>query len=470
MLLPINNGIKSYISKGRISFSMPGHKGVGITDTKALFKTDVTELDDTDNLLAPTGYIKDSQKRLSEIYGTVSSHYLLGGSTCGIYAMISLAVGEGDKIIVDRFCHKAVISALILRGAVPVYITPEYNHRFAFTGGILAVEVESTVESHPDAKAVIITSPTYYGTVSDVKAISDVVHKSGMLLLVDEAHGAHLHISDELPDNAVTNGADMVVQSVHKTLGALSGGSLLHINTDKFAQWQIEEVLAMYQTSSPSYAVLCLLENAVLKASGLASKYSEIIGEIDKYCAIVNAEAKAHWICQELVSGCGIYGMDKTRIIINFSKLPITGYAVAELLRKKYKIEVEMADKFNIVCIATPYNEIGDIKALAKAVLSIIKNMTPDSVKSDDFKMYTPHIAMTPRRAHMSDWETVSMSEAIGRVARTAVCKYPPGIPLIVPGEEIRPEHIRTITDVLEMGGCITGIEADYRINIVKNF
>ncbi len=468
MSLPINDGISKYISKGRISFSMPGHKGCSVIDSKNIFKYDVTELDDTDNLLAPSGYIKESQQKLSEIYGTVSSHYLLGGSTCGIYSMISLAVSEGQKIIVDRFCHKSVISAIILCGAVPVYITPEYNYQFGFTGGILPAEVESAVEANPDAKAVIITSPTYYGTVSDVKSIARAVHKAGMLLLVDEAHGAHLRISNELPGSAVKCGADIAVQSVHKTLGALSGGSLLHINTDRFAPWQIEEVLAMYHTSSPSYAALCVLEAAVLEADKLEKKYSALISEIDKCRAMVNAEAKAYWAGEELIGGCGIYAMDKTRIVINFSKLPITGYGVADILRKKYKIEVEMADERNIVCIATAYNNVSDIKALARAVLAITKKMTASSSKADDFKMLNPRITMTPRRAYFSPWETVDMADAVGRIARTTVCKYPPGVPLLIPGEEIRTEHIRTITDTLEMGGSITGIEDHYRINVLK--
>ena len=468
MSLPINEGISKYISKGRISFSMPGHKGNGVIDGKNLFKFDVTELDDTDNLLSPQSYIKESQNKLCNVYGTVSSHYLLGGSTSGIYSMISLVACEGDKIIVDRFCHKSVINAIILRGAVPVYIMPEYNYQFGFTGGILSAEVESAAESNPDAKAVIITSPTYYGTASDIVSIAKTVHKAGMLLLVDEAHGAHFHIADYFPDSAVKCGADMCVQSVHKTMGAFSGGALLHINTDKFASWQIEEVLSMYHTSSPSYAALCVLEAAVLNFAELKKRYIPILREIDKCRALVNAEAKAYWVGEELLGGCAIHSMDKTRIVINFSKLPITGYAVADILRKKYKIEVEMADERNIVCIATAYNSTSDIKALAKAVLAITKKMPIKTNKTDDFKLCSPRIVTNPRKACLSPCETVDMADAVGRIARTIVCKYPPGVPLLVPGEEICTDHIRLITDTLDMGGTITGIEDNYSINVLK--
>lgn len=468
MSLPINEGISKYVSKGRISFSMPGHKGRGIIDGKNLFKLDVTELDDTDNLLSPQSYIKESQKQLSDIYGTVSSHYLLGGATSGIYSMISLAACEGDKIIVDRFCHKSVINAIMLRGATPVYITPEYNYQFGFTGGILPAEVESVAESNPDAKAVIITSPTYYGTASDVASIAKIVHKAGMLLLVDEAHGAHFHISDDFPDNAIKCGADMCVQSIHKTMGALSGGALLHINTDKFSAWQIEEVLSLYHTSSPSYAALCVLEASVLKYKELKKRYASILREIDKCRSLVNNQAKAYWVGEELLGGCAIYAMDKTRIVINFSKLPVTGYAVADILRKKYKIEVEMADANNIVCIVTAYNNPSDIKILAKAVISITKKMPLKHNKSDDFKLIAPRIVTTPRKAILSPCETVDMSQAVGRVARTIVCKYPPGVPILVPGEEILTDHIRLIANTLDIGGTITGIEDDYKINVLK--
>ena len=468
MSLPINNGIKKYADKGRISFAMPGHKGKRKSDINNLFRLDVTELDDTDNLLCPSSYIRESEQKLSEIYGTVSSHYLLGGSSCGIYTMLSLAVSEGDKVITDRFCHKSVINAIILCGAVPVYVTPERNGQFGFTGGVLAYDIECAVKAHPDAKAVIITSPTYYGTVSDIYSISDIVHQAGMLFLVDEAHGAHFHASSLLPESAVKNGADMVVQSIHKTLGAFSGGALLHINNHSIDYLRLQNALAMYQTSSPSYACLCVLEEAVADTLKMEGKYRELIGVIDKCKNKVNALGKAYWVGEELVGNCGIFAMDKTRIVINFSKLSITGYGAAEILRNRYNIEVEMADSNNIVCIATPYNTKADITALAKAVIGMVKNMQTTNHRTENYAYFAPEIVTTPRKAHFSPWETVDMSEAVGRVCAVTVCKYPPGIPLLVPGERIYAEHIKAITATEEIGGNITGIREDHRIDVVK--
>lgn len=467
-MFPINKGISDYKSKKRISFAMPGHKGIGASDGKNIFKNDVTELDDTDNLLSPTSYIDESQKKLAEIYGTVSTHYLLGGSTCGIYAMIFLAAGEGDKIIVDRFCHKSVISAIILCGAEPIYILPEFNYQFGIPGGMKPSAVEEAVRACPEAKAVILTSPSYYGTVSDISSVSKIVHDADMLLLVDEAHGAHFHISDALPKSAVELGADMAVQSVHKTLGALSGGSLLHIATEKIVGWRIEEVLTMFQTSSPSYGVLCIFEDAVFDSLNYGKKYKALISQIDKSRAEVNKLGKAYWCGEELCGGCGIFDVDKTRIVINFSRLQISGYAASEILREKYKIETEMADDNNVVCIATPFNAISHIKSLENAVISMTKNLSAVSGKKALFSMPDSVAHLSPRGAYMSPCETIDMSEAEGRIVRRAVCKYPPGIPVLVPGEEITAAHIKYITDAVENGADVTGIEKNYKITVLK--
>lgn len=468
MPLPIKDGIKKYIEKKRISFCMPGHKGKNVSGIKDIFKYDVTELDDTDNLLNPCTYIKNSEENLAKVYGTLSSHYLLGGSTSGIYSMVSLAVSEGDKIIVDRFCHKSVISAIILCGAVPVYVKPSYNAQFGFVGGMIADEIDFTIRRHSDAKAVILTSPTYYGTVSDIRAISDIVHNAGLLLLVDEAHGAHFHISDVLPQNALCCGADMSVHSVHKTLGAMSGGGLLHINTSKVSKSQIRSVLSMYQSTSPSYGCLSVLEGAVFDALNQDKKYRELTDAIDKCRKIVNSQGKAYWIGEELIGKCEIYDMDKTRIVINFSNLNLTGYNAANILREKYNIEVEMADENNIVCIVTPYNSTGDVKTLCRAVVNMTEKTKPVPRKTEIFKYPDHEISLLPRKAYFSPSETVELSESISRVSAATVCKYPPGIALVVPGEMIRAEHIRKISDTLEKGGTITGLSSGMSIDVVK--
>lgn len=468
MPTPINDGIKKYTDKKRISFCMPGHKGKNVSGIKDIFKYDVTELDDTDNLLSPTSYIKTSEESLTEIYKTLSSHYLLGGATSGIYAMISLAVCEGDKIIVDRFCHKSVISAIILCGAVPVYVKPSYNAQFGFAGGMGADDIDFTIMRHPDAKAVVLTSPTYYGMVSDISSISEIVHRAGMLLLVDEAHGAHFHASDVLPESAVSCGADMVVQSVHKTLGAMSGGALLHVNTDRVRKPQILAALSMFQSTSPSYGCLCVLEGAVTDALSQDKKYRELKSAIDKYRTRLNASGKAYWIGSELVGKCDIFDVDVTRIVVNFSAAGITGYSAARVLKEKHNIDVEMADDNNIVCIVTPYNSTGDIKALYRAVEDIADSARTFPRKAELFTYPECELAILPRKAYFSPYETVGLTDAIERISRATVCKYPPGIALVAPGERIRPEHIRAITDTLEKGGTITGLGEDMQIDVVK--
>lgn len=447
---------------------MPGHKGRMQQPAKNMFSLDVTELSDTDNLHAPEAYIRESEQKLAALYGTYSSHYLLGGATCGIYAMVSVAVRKGDKIIVDRFCHKSVISSIILCGAEPVYVAPSYNYQFGFVGGMSPLDIELAVKNNPDAKAVIITSPTYYGTVSDIAEISAVVHRSGMLLLVDEAHGAHFHISDLLPDNAIKCGADMIVQSVHKTLGAFSSGALLHINNRETDLFKVRNALSMFQTSSPSYALLCALEKAVFEAVSFKEKYKKLTDEAEKWRKRVNASGKAYWIGSELKGSCDIYEMDKTRIVVNFSLVSLTGYAVAGILRNKYNIETEMADENNIVCILTPYNNVSDIKKLAVALMEITEKTPLAPRKSAKLNYLMPEPSVSLQNAYFSESEAVDLNQSIGRINASIVCMYPPGIPLVVPGEKIKADHIRAITETEENGGSITGLREGCMIDVLK--
>ncbi len=465
---PIYRGIKQYLSKNRISFHMPGHKGNGDWKPADLYALDVTELPDTDDLYAPTSYIKDSEEQLKRIYNTRHSFYLLGGATCGIFAMLAATVQEGETVMIDRNCHKSVIHALMMIGARPAYVYPKYNHQFGFPGGIDPDELETSLQMHGDAKAVLVTSPNYYGGLSNIAALAAVSHRHGIPLLVDEAHGAHLPFSPLLPESALSCGADMVVQSVHKTLGALSGGALLHICSDTILPENVRKLLAMFQTSSPSYAILASLEFAVFTAAGLEKRYKPLLAQIQEGRALVNHTAKAYWVGPELQNTCQIHALDPTRIVINVAKSGLSGYEMAALLRSKYKIDPEMADEHNIVCIATPYNDPSDVKKLTKAMLTIIKKIQPATLQHEPIlQLPAAVIRMTPREAFYQAGEYIHLEQAPGRIAKNLICKYPPGTPILVPGEEIRLEHIREIAALLENGTAIYGIDREYQIEVV---
>ena len=465
---PIYQGIKRYLGTGRTSFHMPGHKGQSDWKPADFFALDVTELPDTDDLHDPHSYIADSQQQLTRMYNTQQSFYVLGGASCGIHAMLAACLQPGDTVIIDRNCHKSVIHALIWIGAKPVYIYPKYNYQFGFPGGIAAEELQSLLEAHSEAKAVLLTSPNYYGAVSDIAGIAKTVHEHGCILLVDEAHGAHFPFSPLLPDSAVRCGADMVVQSVHKTLGALSGGALLHICSAAVQPEQVQALLGMFQTSSPSYAVLCALEHAVFAAPKLEKQYTALVKQIAAGRTLVNATAKAYWIGEELKNSCQIHAFDPTRLVINFSKTGLSGPQIAALLREKYRIEVEMADAHNIVCIATAYNDPADIKKLTKAIVSIVKKIQPSANDSAIAEALPANVRITPRDAFYRDGEAIHLEQAPGRIAKHLVCEYPPGTPILVPGEEIQLEHIRTITRLLDSGAVVNGIGEGYQITVVR--
>ncbi len=466
---PIYQGIKQYLSKNRTSFHMPGHKGNGDWKPTDFYALDVTELPDTDDLHAPTSYIKDSEEQLKRIYNTRQSFYLLGGATCGIFAMLAATVREGETVILDRSCHKSVIHALIVIGARPVYLYPKYNHQFGFPGGIDPNELETLLETHRDAKAVVVTSPTYYGGLSDIAALSAAAHRHGIPLLVDEAHGAHLPFSPLLPESAISCGADIVIQSVHKTLGALSGGALLHICSDKISPEAVRKLLAMFQTSSPSYAILASLEHAVFSAPALEKRYKTLLAQIEEGRTLVNNTAKAYWVGPELQNTCQIHALDLTRIVINVAKSGFSGYEMAALLRDKYKIEPEMADEHNIVCISTAYNDPADIKKLTKAMLTIVKKIQPVTNQHQPTTEQPPAvIRITPREAFYRNGECIHLEQAPGRIAKNLICKYPPGTPILVPGEEIQLEHIREIAAILESGAAINGVDRQYQIEVVQ--
>lgn len=468
MNTPIYHGIKQYLSSGRTSFHMPGHKGQAIFKLANFYALDITELPDTDDLHDPHGYIAQSEEQLTRLYQTRQSYYLLGGTSCGIHAMLASVLREGDTVVLDRSCHKSVIHALVWIGAKPVYVYPKYNHQFGFAGGIDPADVKTTLETHK-AKAVLITSPTYYGSVSDIAAIAKTAHANGAVLLVDEAHGAHFPFCSALPDSAVTCGADLVVQSVHKTLGALSGGALLHVCSDSVDAAQIRNLLAMFQTSSPSYATLCALEHAVFSAPQLEKRYMALLEQIEIGKKLVNETGKAYWIGEELKNSCQIHAFDPTRIVINFSKTGLSGDQIASLLREKYKLEVELSDAHNIVCIASAYNDASDIKKLTKAVLAIVKKVQPAVNNVSIAEEIPAKICFTPREAFYREAEVVHLEQAPGRIAKNLVCKYPPGTPILAPGEKIELEHIRTITALLDSGTAVNGVTKDYQITVIKN-
>ena len=465
----INDGLKKYAYSRKISFQTPAHKGKLDIMTEDFFGMDMGQLDVVKGMPNPTAYVKMSQNQLARIYGSERSFYLLNGASTGILASLTLCLKQNDMVIVDRNCHKSVINAIILLGLLPIFVEPTYMHRFGFGGGFDYDALERTVKTFPNAKAILITSPNYYGAVCDIEKITVLAHTYNMFMIVDEAHGAHFNFCDKLPKSAVQLGADFVVHSASKTLGGLNGSAFLHVNCNNFLNKEILAAIAMYQTSSASYAAMAALEKAVFEAAEYSEKYEKMLHAVSEAAEYVNNNSNAYWLDDEIVGTADVFAYDKTRIVVNFAFSGVSGYDAAQVLNSRFDIKVELCDDLNIVCIFTPYNKLSDVKKLAKAIVAIAgKTVGIKELSDRPSKGVTHAMKLTPRDAFFAGAEPVELKDALGRVSKNIVCKYPPGIPILIPGDVISSEHIRAILEIIDSGAEISGIREDFTIDVVK--
>lgn len=461
----ISDNLKKQKKNSTISFHRPGYRGFKGMIPEEFFEMDVPSSSHFD----PMTYIRMSQSKVSGLYRSPRSFYLTNGATSGIYAMISLCTKPGDTIIVDRHCHRSVIDAIILMGLVPVFLDPVYMHRFGFSGGHSKETLQKVIEENPKAKAVLITSPTYYGVVSDVKELAAISHEAGMYFLVDEACGAHFQFSSHLPAPSIQLGADFSVQSIYKTLGAISGSGILHVNTNDFLSEDIEDKISLFTTSDFSVQSVAITEMAIYNASKKSQKYKALTKEIRRARNCINTNTNAYWLDSEMINTCEICDMDITRAVINFSFESFSGYEAADMLFKNSSIEVEFADELNIICVFTPYTEIKEIRRFVKELLKITSRKTTKEDVSKNITHNVDHdFSMTPQLAFFSDFESVTMENAIGRVSKNIIFKAPQGVAVIIPGEVITALHIKMINDVLSDGGRIEGLKEGKKIDVVK--
>jgi lysine decarboxylase len=450
---------------------MPGHKlGKGIPPEflENLACLDLTEIPETDNLHFPTGPIKEAQQLAARAFGAQHSFFLVNGSTCGIQSIIMTICKPGDKLIVSRDCHKSVINSMMLAGARPVYIKPQFERNFGIPGVVEPRDIERALNQNTDAAGVFITRPSYYGICSDIKKIADIVHSFGKVLAVDEAHGGHLVFSRRLPICAMKAGVDICVQSAHKTLPAFTQGAYLHINSERVDIERLRFFLRTFQTSSPSFIVLTLLDLArelmEKVGEGLLNKLLDYIEQFREYI--------------ESYAGLALLGsdclyknrLDKTRIVINVKKLGITGFEAEGILKNENNIQVEMSDLFNIVCIATISDDMNSIKRLAAglAQLDTNYNFVDDTGPACLKPLDVPRQVLELKDIMQSEGEGIKLKNAAGRVCKEIVTPYPPGIPLVCPGEIITDEMVEYIYNIMAAGGNINGISGDFEISVVK--
>jgi len=471
--MPLYRALKEYASSGTIPFHMPGHKmGKGILSEFAEYMPlfDVTEIPGTDNLHFPEGPIRKAQELAAGAFGADETFFLVNGSTVGIYAMILALCNPGDKLIVARDCHKSVINGMMLAGVKPVYIRPQFDGQFGIPTSVTLSELEKALADNPDAVGVLLTRPNYYGVCSDIEKIASIVHGYGKVLAVDEAHGAHLAFENSLPVAAMKGGADICVQSAHKTLPALTQGSYLHVRKGRTDIERLKFYLRLLQTSSPSYLIMSSLDvaRAVMEHEGsrLLQKLKEYIAGFEKSVAQMKGVSMPDLSCPEE----GIT-MDWTRVVLNVEKLGITGFEAERKLRAGYGIQVEMSDLYNIVCIATVADGEMEFERLAGALGDMDNMLMQNKPKSDiKVKAYPelPEMKIGLGDITRCEKARVPLGKASGRISLDMLTPYPPGIPVVCPGEVITEDVVDYLHCILTSGGKVNGLDGSLRVCVVK--
>lgn len=471
---PIYTGVKKFISKQRIMFTTPGHNGKVILNSRNFCKLDAASNFETDNLDTPSGYILESEQKLRELYGTYYSYYITNGTSCGIMAMIGSVLSPGDKIIVDRACHKSVIDAITLCRLIPVFVTREFDEELGFFGGIDLRILEGVMYAHRDAKAVFISSPTYYGVISDVEGIAQLTYKYNMLLLADESHGAHLPFAQSIAKSALYCGADMVLHNAGETIGSMSGGALLHVNNETIDTNRVRRTVYTYQTPDTSNAYLCALENSIYYASSMQKRYTWLINEIDRCKAVINGGTDIIWFETDATNDFDIFCNDKTRIVINFARIGLTGKQASDIMRLKFGIEPEMADTNNVVLVASLFNSSRDIRKLMTSLIYIYKQFLKKKIEPTEktpvyqFSNNDIFLVSEPGNTMRCPSEWIDASDVEGRICKSTIYTYPTYFPLIIPGERITQKHLESMDLAVENGERICGLSHDGKFEVVN--
>lgn len=486
---PLLDAIDTFIATDPAYFRIPGHrldKGISSRWTKkagtAIFSYDVTETPLTDDLHSPDGPIAEAQELLSHLYGADKSFFLVNGSTCGNEAMILGAALEGEKIMVARNAHKSAMMGLILSGASPVYVMPELLPEWSIQGGITACAVQECFAKNPDCKALFLVCPSYYGICSDLKAIADVCHQYGAILLVDEAHGGHLYFHGQLPQGALACGADVCVQSMHKVAGALTQSSVLHIKNHGIREDALEKIaenLHLVQSTSPSYLLMTSLdcaryelaqngEKMMEKALTLAETARRGIQDIHGFRCMDSADTK-------MTSMSELYFYDRTRLVISASELGLSGFALDSILFENYGVNMELSDYENVLAIVTYANEEKDIDRLINACEDISRiHHAETGHKKQTAKVNIPAFPkiplqiMTPRRAYFTGKKEIPWQDAVGKISGQMIAPYPPGIPVIYPGEQISHEVWTYIERFRKDGRHMHGTGRSGKLDTIK--
>lgn len=472
---PLYDALQSYINDKIIPFHVPGHKqGRGSSELVKAFgestvQMDLTCMDDLDNICNPKGVIQEAEILAAALYKADNAFFLVNGTTSGIQAMIMSVCRPGDKIILPRNAHKSAIGGIILSGAYPIYIEPEIDPLMGIAMGITIEKVREVLELHPDAKGLFVINSTYYGITSNLQEIVNTAHSYNVPVLVDEAHGAHFVFHEKLPISAMEAGADLVASSTHKLMGSLTQSSMLLHKGNLVSPEYLKTVLNLTQTTSPSYILLASLDLArreiaingrekINQALQLATKAKEELKKIEGI----------YVLDRDILDSNGKYDLDPIKLVINVRDLGFSGYEVERILRHKYKIQVELSDLYNIIPMITIGDNAETIDILINALKKIALSRNLQKIVRVSIPIpHLPEHQVLPKDAFYGESNIMPLAEAEGEISAEMIMAYPPGIPIICPGERITKEIVEYIQLLHKEEAVLQGTQ-DPQVNNIK--
>ena len=473
---PIYEALMEYKKARVVPFDVPGHKqGRGNAMLREFLgeqclSVDVNSMKPLDNLCHPVSVIKEAEELAADAFGAKHAFFMINGTSSAVQAMVMSVCKRGEKIIMPRNVHRSAINALIISGATPVYINPGTNKKLGIPLGMSVEDIKKAIKENPDAKAVLVNNPTYYGICSNLKEITKIAHENGMYVLVDEAHGTHFYFGENMPISAMEAGADMAAISMHKTGGSLTQSSFLLLNCDLKAGY-VRQIINLTQTTSASYLLMSSLDLArrdlVLHGKEIFPKVVQIaeyarseINKIDGYYAF----------SKELIDGDAVYDFDVTKLSVFTRDIGLAGIEVYDILRDEYGIQIEFGDIGNILAIISVGDRNLAIERLISSLSEIKRLYSKDKAGMFDHEYINPEVVLTPQEAFYSPKVSVPMSESNNEICAEFVMCYPPGIPILAPGERITKEILDYISYAKEKGCSLTGTEDPKieNINIVK--
>ena len=472
---PIYEALERFRRMRVVPFDVPGHKhGRGNPELVELLgercvSIDVNSMKPLDNLCHPVSVIKEAEELAAEAFHAEHAFLMVGGTTSAVQAMVLSCCKKGDKIILPRNVHRSVINSLVLCGAKPEYVNPDVDNSLGISLGMKVSQVEQAILNNPDAVAVFVNNPTYYGICSDLKTIVKLAHEHGMKVLVDEAHGTHFYFGENMPVSAMDAGADMASVSMHKSGGSLTQSSLL-LTGKGISAGHVRTIINLTQTTSGSYLLLSSLDisrrNLVLRGK---EAFERVVALADYARDEINKIGGYYAFSKELINGNSIYDFDRTKLSIHTLEIGLAGIEVYDILRDEYDIQIEFGDIGNILAYLSIGDRKQEVERLVSALSEVKRRYQKDKAGMLTQEYIEPDVVMTPQDSFYAETESLELTKAEGRVCGEFVMCYPPGIPILAPGERITKEIIEYILYAKEKGCSMTGPEDEkiVRLNVL---